>query len=239
VRPIDLRAFVRARTPRGSVLHYLEFLPADYASAVRTHARSLFGTASVPARYREGDLAPVLLLPGVYESWRTLRWFADYLNEQGHPVVVIPGMGHNVRPVAATAEMAQRVVDVNDLHGVILLAHSKGGLVGKTMMLDTDTSARIDRMVAVNSPFSGSRMARFIPGKTLRAFRTDDVGLVRLSGLVDANARITSVFARFDGHVPDGSHLEGARNVSVPVDGHFRILGHPAGRAAILAALQS
>lgn len=234
----DLRKIVRARTPRGSVLHYLEFLPADYAYAVRTHSRSLFGNASVPARYREGGLAPVLLLPGVYESWRTLRWFADRLNEQGHPVVIVPGMAHNVRPIAETAELAQRVLDANDLRGVVVLAHSKGGLVGKSMMLDTDASARIERMVAVNSPFSGSRMARFAPGKTLRAFRTDDAGLVRLSGLVDVNARITSVFARFDGHVPDGSRLEGARNVSVPIDGHFRILGHPAGRAAILAALQ-
>jgi hypothetical protein len=216
-------------------------LPFDYQYALRVHARSL-GGASVPAGYRRGDDFPVLLLPGVYETWATLRWFADALNAEGHPIVVVPGMRHNRRPIAETAELAQRVLDRNDLRDVVVLAHSKGGLVGKTMMLDTDVDAvvgpRISRMVAVNSPFQGSRMARYVPTRAFRAFLPDDAHLTRLGSLVDVNARITSVHSDFDGHVPDGSHLEGATNVQVPLDGHFRPLGHPVGRAMILAALR-
>ncbi|AMM20495.1 hypothetical protein AX769_10485 [Frondihabitans sp. PAMC 28766] len=212
-------------------------LPFDYQYALRIHARSLLGS-SVPAAYREGDGFPILLLPGVYERWTSLRWFADRMNAEGHPIVVVPGMAHNRRPFAETAELAQAILDAHDLRDVVILAHSKGGVVGKTMMLDTDTGGRITRMVAVNSPFQGSRMARYVPTRGFRVFRPDDPHLTRLGSLVDVNARITSVHADFDGHVPDGSHLEGAANVQVPLDGHFRPLGHPVGRALIVAALR-
>ena len=224
-------------TPRrGGLRHYLRMLPFDYEYATRVHLRSVLG-GSVPARYRQGTEAPVLLLPGVYESWHMLRWFGDELNRRGHPVVVVPGMAHNRRPIAETAVTAQRILDAHDLRDVVILAHSKGGIIGKTMMLDTDLDGRIDRMVAVNSPFSGSSMARWVPTPGFRAFRPTDAHLTRLSGLADVNARITSVMADFDGHVPEGSRLPGARNVRVPLDGHFRLLGHPAGRAIILAAV--
>ena len=36
-----------------------------------------------------------------------------------------------------------------------------------------------------------------------------------------------SVFGTFDPHVPDGSALDGAINVRVPVAGHFRVLDAP------------
>lgn len=221
----------------GGILRYLRALPLDYAFVWRSHLRSLLGNASVPKRYLEGDRAPILLLPGVYESWRYLRWFGDYLNERGHPVVVVPGMAHNRKPIAETALLAQAILDGHDLRGVVILGHSKGGIIGKTMMLDTDSSGRIDRMVTVNSPFSGSRWASFIPDPSIRVFRTNDAGLLRLAEQLEVNARITSLGSRADLHVPEGTILPGARNVTLPLDGHFRPLGHPAGRALILAAI--
>lgn len=221
----------------GGILRYLRVLPFDYAFVWRTHLRSLFGDASVPRRYRQGDRAPILLLPGVYESWRHLRWFGDVLNDRGHPIVVVPGLAHNRKPIASTAVLAQTILDAHDLRGVVILGHSKGGIVGKTMMLDTDVDGRIDRMVTVNSPFSGSRWARFAPNPGIRVFRTTDAHLLRLAEQREVNSRITSLFSRADLHVPEGSRLAGARNVTLPIDGHFRPLGHPAGRALILAAL--
>ena len=41
------------------------------------------------------------------------------------------------------------------------------------------------------------------------------------------NGRITSIWAEFDPHIPGGSRLQGATNVELPVQGHFRILGSP------------
>jgi len=216
----------------------LRSLPFDYAFVWRSHLRSVAGDASVPKSYRNGDLAPILLLPGVYESWRHLRWFGDRLNERGHPVVVVPGMAHNRRPIAQTARRAQAILDSHDLRGVVILGHSKGGIVGKTMMLDTDDGGRIDRMVTVNSPFSGSRWARYALTPSIRVFRPADPLLGRLGLQRDVNARITSVFSGVDLHVPEGSFLPGARNIELRVDGHFRPLGDPGARRVILAAVE-
>ena len=211
---------------RVGLLRFLRTLMFDYPYVWRVHLvpRS---ARRVPARYRQGDAAPVLLLPGVYETWRFLRPMADRLSDLGHPVVVVPGLGHNTRPIEATAEAAQRVLDAHDLRDVVVLAHSKGGLIGKTMMVTTDVERRIDRMVAVNSPFSGSRWALVLRTRALRAFSPRDADLLRLAEQLDANARITSMASGFDAHVTEGSVLPGATNVTFPVDGHFRPLGDP------------
>jgi hypothetical protein len=48
------------------------------------------------------------------------------------------------------------------------------------------------------------------------------------------NGRIVSVFGRFDPHIPDGSALDGATNVIVPAQGHFRVLGSAQTHSAVL-----
>ena len=54
--------------------------------------------------------------------------------------------------------------------------------------------------------------------------------------LIDANARITSVYAVFDTLIPGGSELTGAENVRLDLGGHFRILGDRRTAAAVLRA---
>ena len=162
----------------------------DYAFVWRVHLVPRSGRV-VPARWRHGDRAPVLLLPGVYETWRHLRLVGERLSDLGHPVVVVPGMRHNRQPIPETAEAAQRILDAHDLRGVVVVAHSKGGLVGKSMMVGTDVDGRIDRMVAVNSPFSGTRWSRVLPNPALRAFSPSDAALLQLAEQLEANERVT------------------------------------------------
>jgi triacylglycerol lipase len=107
------------------------------------------------------------------------------------------------------------------------------------MMLVDDTAGRIDRIVAIATPFSGSSYSRYMPAKPLRAFIPTDATLSMLSGRVDANARITSVFPVFDGHIPEGSRLDGAHNVEVPVHGHFRMLADERSLTAVVNAVES
>lgn len=210
---------------RVGLWRFLRTVVLDYRYVWWVHLVPRSGRV-VPRRYRDGDREPVLLLPGVYETWRFLRPVADRLNDLGHPIVVVPGLGHNRRPIAATAEVAQRILDAHDLRDVVVLAHSKGGLVGKTMMVSTDTDRRIARMVTVNSPFSGSRWATVLPVRALRPFSPRDADLLRLAEQREANRTITSMASRFDAHVTEGSVLPGAVNLEFPVDGHFRPLGH-------------
>ncbi|QNE47087.1 alpha/beta hydrolase [Glaciihabitans sp. INWT7] len=200
---------------------------ADRLYQMREQTRHVVGRVPSP-RYDRGALAPVLLLPGVYETWQFLRPVADRLNALGHPIHTLPALGYNRLTIAASAELAQRYLDERDLTRVAIVAHSKGGLIAKHMMVTDDRAGRIDTLVAINSPFGGSTLANWAPVRTLRAFSPRDKTVMTLAANLEANARITSIYSRLDPLIPEGSALAGATNIRLPIVGHFRPLSSPA-----------
>ncbi|WP_260852577.1 esterase/lipase family protein [Curtobacterium pusillum] len=206
----------------------------DWWYAIRWQLRS-FGPTTADD-YRTGDGQPVVVVPGVYETWHFMRPLMEALHDRGHPVHVLSVLRHNLRPVPESARAVLAYLECHDLSDVLLVTHSKGGLIGKYAMTRLDDHGRIDRMVAVSTPFGGSGYARLAPVRHLRAFRSGDPVLAGLARELDANARITSVYGVFDTLIPEGSALAGATNVRVPVGGHFRILGDPRTTAAVLRA---
>lgn len=168
----------------------------------------------------------MVLLPGVYETWQFLKPIADRLNAAGHPIHVVRSLGYNVRDIPLSARTVASFLVEHDLRHVVVVAHSKGGLIGKYLMTIGDVEGRVDRLVAINTPFSGSAYARYIPLRSVRVFAPTEPTLAMLAARVERNERITSVFACFDPHIPEGSELAGAHNVLLPIMGHFRPLGH-------------
>ncbi len=212
-------------------------LLGDYPNALRFRLGAA-RDAAVPSWFAEGSRRPVVLLPGIYESWHYLRPIAESLNRRGHPVHVIPVLGLNRAPIPSTAARVWSELVTRGLQDVALVAHSKGGIVGKHLMAIDDAEARIDRLVAIASPFHGSALARLAPNPALRAFLPSDPVISALSAERAINARITSIYPSFDPHIPDGCELEGATNVEVPVVGHFRILLHAMTTAAVITAVE-
>lgn len=208
----------------------------DYRNALRL--RSLYLTRpAVPERYVSGTKRPVVVIPGVYETWHFMRPVADALSDRGHPVHVVEGLGANAGPIPDAAALVGRLIAELDLTGVALVAHSKGGLIGKLTM-GGDQGERIDRLVALATPFAGSSMARYMPSRALRAFLPSDPVIRSLIEQVSVDARITSIFPRVDPHIPGGSRLDGARNVELDLVGHFGLLRHPAGIRAAVEAVE-
>lgn len=209
----------------------------DYWYVGRQQLRAFF-SSRVPASFADGSKSPVLLLAGVYEPWHFLRPIALRLNAAGHPVHVARDIGHNRAPIADAAAIAQRYLDQHDLRGVVLLAHSKGGLVGKRLMAVEDISGRVASMVAIATPFGGSSLARFVPVRTIRALGPADESITTLAANLAVNSRVTSVFGEFDPHIPSGSRLDGAVNIELPIVGHFRLLGDERVIRAVEAAVE-
>jgi pimeloyl-ACP methyl ester carboxylesterase len=198
----------------------------DYVYAVLAQARALRGR-SLPDTLAEGDGVPIVLLPGIYETWRFLEPLARALHDRGHPVHVVTELGGNRRPVAESAERVARLLIARDLRDVVIVAHSKGGLIGKHVMAFDPAGERIRAMVAVATPFGGSRYSGLMPTPSLRAFRSGDATMRALAASADANTRITSIYGTFDPHIPEGSELAGAKNVRLSTGGHFRVLADP------------
>ena len=178
-----------------------------------------------PEDFLDGTGRPVVVIPGVYENWRFMLPLVQRLHEAGHPVHVLALLHLNRRAVPKAADLISGYIRDRDLTNTMIVAHSKGGLIGKFVMMQ-DPERRIAGMVAVCSPFSGSRYALFMLLPSLRAFSPRNAVTMKLSREERVNERITSVYGHFDPHIPEGSVLPGARNIQLDTAGHFRILAH-------------
>ena len=214
--------------PGASLARALRFFAADYPTALRLRFGQGSHRGTPPAEWARGERAPVVLIPGVYEPWWYLEPIGRRLHALGHPVVPVPTLAGNTRPIVATSRLVADVLDGLDLRGVVLVAHSKGGIVGKHLMAFDDPDGRVARLVALATPFRGSGMASFIPTRAIREFRLTDPELRALRDRRDVDARITSVYPLLDPHIPEGSRLPGARNVPLRMGGHFGLLLAPA-----------
>jgi hypothetical protein len=211
-------------------------LLADLPNGARLRAAAL-GRRRPPGSWVAGDRAPVVLLPGTYETWHLLAAIGDALHADGHPVHVVETIGDNRRAIPWVAAEVGRVLADRGLRDVVLVSHSKGGIVGKALLVEElglpAAERRVARLVAIAAPFAGSSMARLVPAGALRAFRPGDPLLARLAAERAADARIVSVAPRVDPHIPEGSRLEGAAYVEIDVVGHFRVLRDPRTVAAV------
>lgn len=208
---------------------------ADYLYAGYWQIRALFDRTD-PSSFASGDAARIVVLPGVYETWRFLQPLVVALHDRGHPVHIVDALRRNQRPVVDMARSVAEFLEQNDLTDVILVTHSKGGLAGKLVMTGP-AGARVRSMLAIATPFGGSRYARLMLSRTLREFSPEAPSIMSLAQQLTVNARIVSIYAAFDPHIPEGSELAGAKNVLLDTGGHFRILAHPRALAelAVLA----
>jgi hypothetical protein len=199
---------------------------SDYAYAANRQVRAPFSTID-PSTLHGGDRAPLMVIPGVYESWKFLLPLLTQAHMRGHPVHVVQPLQLNLRPVVESASHVSAYLEHTDLSGAIILAHSKGGLIGKHVMIQPEGKRRVQGMLAVATPFGGSAYARFMLTPRLRTFSPANSTILELASESEVNSRIVSIYGAFDPHIPAGCELPGAKNVQLDTGGHFRILRHP------------
>lgn len=222
------------RRPREAVRNAGSWL-LDYRYAALAQLRGALARED-PDDFATGEAAPVLIIPGIYESWHFMRPLIRVLHEAGHPVHVVTPLHTNRRPVVPSAEIVAEYLRERELQDLVIVAHSKGGLIGKYLMTQLDPEQSVARLIAISTPFSGSRYARYMLVPSLRAFAGTNPQLAALGADARLNDRVVSVFGRFDPHIPEGSVLPGAENVLINTGGHFRILSHPETHRRVLAA---
>lgn len=211
----------------------------DYLTAATATAASLLPR---PARRRldPATATPIVLVPGVWENSRYLASLARWLETQGYRTHVVPDLGWNLASLSHSAARVGAELDHLHLDQVVLVAHSKGGLIAKQLMLDPGRSDQVLGLVAIATPFGGSWLAGLMPpGLGLRSLRPGNAAIRTLGANRQVNARIVSIYPRQDPHVPEGSHLDGALdNIEIDITGHFRVVNHPRTRGAILRSIR-
>ncbi len=201
--------------------------------------------------YTAEGRVPVILIPGILGKWSFMKSLGDKISLHGHPVYVVPELGYNVFSIPSSAriiraslkhifskrghivprlekgtEVIKRFIEANSLKGVVFVAHSKGGLIGKYFLAHYNKDNEVLGMVAIATPFSGSAMAKLLPFDTLKELDNDSKIIRDLEKHQDINHKIISIRPKYDNHVwaEKGSFLEGAENIEVPVKGHHKII---------------
>lgn len=182
---------------------------------------------------------PVILLPGIFSRWSFMKKLSDPVSLAGHPTYVIPHLGYNLKSIPDSAHLVRRLIDQHDLRRVILLSHSKGGLIGRHLLAYHNKDARVDKLIAIAAPFGGSRIVRFLPGKALRELDPKSQTVKEMQEETHANAKIVSIYGTFDNHVWPGESpmLSGAKNIQIDVHGHHKILFDSRVREIILSEM--
>jgi len=226
---------------RPGIVRSIAGLAADLAYIARSRMAPMrYGMLPPPPHEPSSGTArpPVLLIPGVFESWHYLRAIGERLAARGHPVHRVPELGLNRHPIDRAARLLGDYVRDRDLRDLVLVSHSKGGLIGKAMLIaEADADAhdaveahghrRISRLITVNTPFRGTPVARWGLGPW-REFRPEAAIIRTLDARTDVNDRITSLVSAVDQYVPRAiARLDGAENVVLDRVGHFRVLGLP------------
>jgi triacylglycerol lipase len=208
----------------------------DYSYLTKMQFKSLV-SSDIVTSFRNTTGSPILLLPGIYENWHFMKPVASVLAEHGYDVHVIEGLGYNKGTIEEMAAIVSEYIIKQEFSSLSIVAHSKGGLVGKHVLSTYQGSTDITKLITVNTPFSGSRYASFIPFKSIRIFSPQSDILTALSLNTLTNAKIVSIYGMFDPHIPGGSYLQGAKNVQLETYGHFRTLQDPIVHTAILQNL--
>ncbi len=169
---------------------------------------------------------PVILIPGITSTWHFLRYIGDALSHQGHPVYVVGELGRMMDDVPRLAQALKDFIEKRNLRNVIIVCHSKGGLVGKYILAFLNKDSRVKKVIAIAVPWGGSRMVKIIPHRNYKELLPESKLVRDLGKQQDANRLITSIYGLWDNHIWPTEHarLGGANNIQVPIHGHHKIL---------------
>ncbi len=128
--------------------------------------------------------------------------------------------------MSKSAALVHDAITRHDLINVVIVGHSKGGLIGKQLLVNHNTDKRVKAVVAIASPFSGTRLARVVPHKSFKELHTSSESIQKLYEQLHVNKFIYSIIPAFDNHVwhERGSELDGAQNIFVKVRGHHKVV---------------
>jgi triacylglycerol lipase len=170
---------------------------------------------------------PIVIIQGKSNRWGFLKKLSDAISKRGYPIYVVKKLGSNKFDIKTSARIVKEIIEKNNLKNVTLLGHSKGGLVGKYILIHEDANNRIDHLIAIAAPFSGSKIVHHFPrNKSLREFSPKSKMIQEISSNKKVDSKIISIMPEFDNHIwaDKGSHLDGATNVRMATKGHHKIV---------------
>ncbi|QQS38405.1 hypothetical protein IPM62_03415 [Candidatus Woesebacteria bacterium] len=177
-----------------------------------------------PAIWNIGE-KQALIIPGFGGNWYCLKQIGDVLNRKGYKIIPVKNLVHGTLSIEESVNRVKNLIDKNDLKNFVIVAHSKGGIIAKELLLLPDYERRINKAICIAVPFGGS-----VFGK-LKVFNLEEIEpgsklLVRQNAITSVNSKIVNIYPSLDNHVIPNKNLtiKGAINIKLDIVGHTRIL---------------
>ena len=182
---------------------------------------------------------PLILVHG-YGCSRGVWWFLRRQFEAAGHVVATVSLAPPYTSIGKLVpQLAQRIEEVCAATGadqVVLVAHSMGGLVCRSY-LARHGGGRVERLITIASPHSGSELARIGIGQNAREMEPGSRWLKDLASSVTP-VRAISIRTPHDNYVmpQDNQRLPGALDVELDGIGHLALLFSRRTAKEVLAA---
>ncbi len=203
-------------------------LLGDLIDEYRLIAKNKLTGKDFPDDWKRGEKETVLVLQGIYEQPYFLMTIAKELHTMGYGINSVYNQKETEEKIEFLAEKTAQFIINNKLQKVILVAHSKGGLVAK-YLVDTypEINRLIKKIVTLSSPFQGSLLANLVPGYKQLDYK--NTFLEKMGKHNENNHKFLVLYPKFDNHVVPFSSLKlsEAKNICILINGHTRILESP------------
>ncbi|OGH12121.1 MAG: hypothetical protein A2857_01045 [Candidatus Levybacteria bacterium RIFCSPHIGHO2_01_FULL_36_15] len=190
--------------------------------------------------YTKKSKVSIIIIPGITAGWAYLKKLGDRISLAGHQVYIVPKLGLNLLDIPASAKIVKELIEEKNIKNSIIVAHSKGGLVGKYYLVHYNKNNRVLGMVSVATPYRGSELAKMLPVKSFKELSPGSQVIKDLGKYSKVNRNIISISPVFDNYIlsKNGNYLDGADNITVNVKGHNKVVFSKETEKEVLLAIE-
>ncbi len=175
-----------------------------------------------PDEWKKGTKGDVVLVPGFNESWVFQKTLGNFLNNKGYRIHTVSSVEHNTHTIEYCVKEIKNYIANKNLMTVILLAHSKGGVIVRALLADPEIERRVKKAFTIAVPHKGTLWG-YAKFKNLHELSYKSKILKTLPA---GSKKTINIYSKIDQHVIPNKNLflEGAINEPVHIVGHTRIL---------------
>ena len=181
-----------------------------------------------PRNWESGKSGNAILIPGFLGSWYYLRKTGNFLNNLGYKIHIVTSIERNIYPISYGVNEIKKYILKHNLSKLIIVAHSKGGIISRLLLQDTEMEKRVKEVINLSVPNIGTLWG------VLRIFNVHELTpwskqIKEVNKNQNGIKKIINIYPEADPYViPNKSlYLEGARNIQVNIVGHVNILNSP------------
>jgi pimeloyl-ACP methyl ester carboxylesterase len=194
----------------------------DFWLILRNRCRYYF-RREPPVDWNTGNKGDVILIHGVHAQWVSLEKIATAIHKEGYRIHIVKKLGTVTKPVIAATHDVAEYIKGNNLKDVIVIGHSKGGIVAVNLLKDPTVAERIKKVINIAGPIKGSFMAWIFPS-TRELLPSSDLIKHYYQGI--DTKKIINLYPRIDNDILPNKNLVGDNCVNKQIDifGHIRIV---------------